>query len=175
MLLFLLLAQFAFAEEIPAKAVKIESLVAKVGREAVTTADLERFRDMDSVLTCAGVKKREGSLPTEIRPLLEAYIEEELMYQEARSRKLTTSGLIPETVKSIHSNSTCKQRWQSLGEKYLEAWKTETRPQEGQSILVRELEKRILVEKFRKTEIVGDTELWKRESKARYPVKIYLE
>lgn len=175
MLLSLLFSLLTIAEEIPAKAVKIDSLLAKVGRESVSSSDLERFKDMESILSCSGLRKREKALSSDLRPLLEEYIEEELMYLEARSRKLTTAGMIPETVKAIHRNADCKARWQSLGERYLELWKTNSRPREGQSILVRELEKRILIDKFRKTEIVGDTELWKRETKARYPVKIYLE
>ena len=40
---------------------------------------------------------------------------------------------------------------------------------------VRELEKRVLVERFRKTELIADGELWRREARNRYPVKVYAE
>ena len=111
----------------------------------------------------------------EIKALLDIYIEEELMYLEARGRKISATGLLQEAVSAIHANETCKRSWQSLGDQYGKYWKTPTRPREGQSQLVRELEKRVIVERFRKTEVAADSELWRREMRARYPVKVYLE
>jgi hypothetical protein len=146
-----------------------------VGRESVTYTDLQRFREVDRVLVCAGIVKRATDLPEQLRPLLDVYIEEELMYLEARTRKLTIAGSLQETVKAIHQNSSCKSMWQNLGEKFGKFWKTPSRPREGESQLVRELEKRILVERFRKNELNADSELWRREVKVRYSVKVYLD
>ena len=153
----------------------LDALVAKVGREAVLLTDLQRFSDVSKVLDCAGVVRRAAPLPEEKKALLDVYVEEELMYQEARSRKLSTAGMIPQAVRAIHKTEACKGQWQRLGENYSKVFRTETRSREGESLLVRELEKRVLVEKFRKSEAISDGELWKREAKARYPVKVYLE
>jgi hypothetical protein len=158
-----------------AKAEELDALIAKVGREVVLVSDLQRFRDVTGVLECAQIVRREPPLPDGKKALLDVYIEEELMYQEARSRKLSTAGLIPQAVRDIYKLDDCKNRWKKLGENYSKTYRTDTRVREGESLLVRELEKRVLVEKFRKSEALADGELWKRDAKTRYPVKVYLE
>ncbi len=157
------------------KGVEIDALVAKVGREAVLVSDLQRFSDVDKVLVCAGFIKREQELPSDKKGLLGAFIQEELMYLEARTKKVSTAGQIPLTVQSILSKENCRSRWVSLGEKYSKLFRTESRIREGEGLLVRELEKRVLVENFKKKEVMSDQDLWKREASARYPVKVYLE
>jgi hypothetical protein len=170
--LFLLLtATLSFAQN----PVKVDALVAKVGREAVLESDLQRFREVNEVLVCAGVLKREAPLSTERAALLEQYIEEELMFLEARTRKISTAGMIPQAVRQIHGRENCKSSWQQLGQSYSKFFRTAVRAREGESLLVRELEKRVLVDKFRKSELISDGELWKREAKSRNPVKVYLE
>lgn len=155
--------------------ITLDSLMAKVGREAVLLSDLNRFAQVDSVLACAGVIQREKALPKSTRELLDIYIDEELIFLEAKSRKISTAGMIPNAVHAIHDKSNCHSQWQELGKKYSTFWRTENRQREGESLLVRELEKRMLVEKFRKTEVVTDGELWRRELKTRYPVKLLAE
>lgn len=155
--------------------IELDSLLAKVGREAVLLSDLQRFADVDRILICAGVSKRENPLPADKKALLNAFIEDELMYQEARAKKVQTAGQIPLSVQMIMSKDSCRNRWVNLGEKYSKMYRTEARAREGEGLLVRELEKRVLVEKFRKKEVIPDLELWKREAALRYPVKIYLE
>jgi hypothetical protein len=170
--LSILISLPAFAKE---GGVEIDALLAKVGREAVLLSDLQRFSDVDKVLSCAGVVKREKPLPTERKALLDAYVNEELLYQEARAKKTSTSGQIPLSVQAILAKEGCRTRWLALGERYSKIWRTEVRIREGEAHLVRELEKRVLVERFRRNEVIPDVELWKREANVRYPVKIYLE
>lgn len=155
--------------------VEVDGLVAKVGREAVLQSDILRFKEVVGVLTCAGVLKREELATADNKKILDAYIEEELMYLEARSKKISTAGLIPQAVSAIHRREDCKKRWQQLGQEFSRFYRTETRAREGESLLVRELEKRVLVDKFRKTELIADGELWRREARVRYPVKVYSE
>jgi hypothetical protein len=171
-MIFLLLFPLLLQAKAP---IEIDGIVAKVGREAVLQSDLQRFKDVVGVLSCAGVLKRENPLVSDRKKLLDAYIEEELMYLEARSKKVSTAGMIPAAVHSIHKKEDCKRRWQKLGEEFSRFYRTETRAREGESLLVRELEKRVLVERFRKTELIVDGELWRREARARYPVKVYIE
>lgn len=153
----------------------VDGLVAKVGREAVLLSDLRRFRDVDAVLACAKVLVRAQPVPAGRKELLETFIEEELLYLEARSRKLSTAGLIPQAVHAIHQAPECRARWQAMGMEYSKLYRTDQRVREGESMLVREVEKRLLVEKFRKGESIADGELWRREARARFPVKMYLE
>jgi hypothetical protein len=155
--------------------VEIDALLAKVGQDAVLQSDLERFADVDKVLQCAGVVKREKPLPTERKALLSAYIDEELFFQEARSKKTSTAGQIPLSVQKIQSKEACRAQWLKLGERYEKVWKTENRAREGEGMLVRELEKRVLVERFKHAQAVNDVEIWKREAQAHFPVKVFLE
>ncbi|MGZ3696287.1 MAG: hypothetical protein ACXWQO_20020 [Bdellovibrionota bacterium] len=155
--------------------VPVDSLVAQVGHEAVLNSDLSRFSQVNDVLACAGVIQREKPLPKDPKALLDAYVEEELIYLEAKAKKTATAGMIPQAVKAIHDKSECHNQWQNLGKKYSSFWRTETRVREGESLLVRELERQVLIERFRKTEILSDADLWRREAKTRYPVKILLQ
>lgn len=153
----------------------VDGLVAKVGREAVLLSDLRRFRDVGRVLACAKVLVRAEAIPEGRKELLDMYVEEELLYLEARSRKLSTAGLIPQAVHAVHQDPACRDSWQKLGREYSKIYRTEQRVREGESMLVREVEKRLLVDKFRKGESISDGELWRREARARFPVKMYLE
>ncbi len=157
------------------KGTEVDSLLAKVGREAVLLSDIERFSEVDKVLVCAGVYKREIPLSSDKKLLLSAYIDEELMYLEARAKKVSTAGRIPLSVQLILSKENCRTKWLALGEYYSKIFRTESRAREGEGLLVRELEKRVLVENFRKKEIMPDLDLWKREAAVRYPIKVYLE
>jgi len=167
-----LLAWKAFAAEGGAE---VDALLATVGRDAVLLSDVQRFADVDKVLECAGVVKRKEPLPSERKALLSLYVDEELFYQEARNKKTNTAGQIPLSVQQIQSKEACRAKWLALGDRYSKTWKTENRAREGESMLVRELEKRVLVEKFRKAESIPDLDLWKREALVHYPVKIFLE
>ena len=171
----LLLAVFFALNTSAEEGALVDSLVAKVGREPVFLSDLQRFTDVSKVLTCAGMLIGQKSLARDRQVLLDQYVMEELLYQEARSRKFSTAGMIPEAVRAIHAKEECKSNWQKLGRDYSRLWRTESRAREGESQLVRELEKRMLIEKFRKTEVISDAELWQREAKAKFPVKIYQE
>ncbi|MGZ3685458.1 MAG: hypothetical protein ACXVCI_16470, partial [Bdellovibrionota bacterium] len=153
LLLALLLPLRGFAAE---GGLEVDALLATVGRDAVLLSDIQRFADVDKVLQCAGVVKRKDALPTDRKALLNAYIDEELFYQEARLKKTNTAGQIPLSVQMIQSKAACREKWLALGDRYSKVWKTETRTKEGEGMLVRELEKRVLVERFRKSEVVQD-------------------
>jgi hypothetical protein len=159
----------------PREELEVDALLAKVGREAVLLSDLRRFSEVEGILACADVVKREKPLPGERKALLNAYIDEELFYLDARARKTSTSGQIPLSVQAILAKPGCKSRWLELGSRYSKFWKTEFHGREGESLLVRELEKRVLVEKFRRAEVIPDPEVWRREAAVRYPVKIFLD
>jgi hypothetical protein len=176
--LFFLLPFFsllASAHEPASLGIEVDSLLAKVGREAVLQSDLTRFAQVNDILACAGVIHRAKPLPKDQKDLLASYVDDELIYLEARAKKLTSGGLLPEAVHSIHAKPDCHTQWQNLGKKYSGFWRTEKRQREGESLLVRELEKQVLIEHFRRTELVTDAELWSREAKSRYPVKYLAE
>lgn len=174
-LFLLLISLTASAREPASLGVEVDSLLAKVGHEAVLQSDLSRFSQVNEILACAGVVQRAKALPKDPKDLLNAYIDDELIYLEARAKKLTSGGMLPQAVRSIHDKAECHNQWQSLGKKFSSFWKTENRQREGESLLVRELEKQVLIEHFRRTEIVTDAELWAREAKSRYPVKYLAE
>ena len=174
-LLVFILPALAYSAEVPKNAVLVESFLAQIGKDPVMLTDLNKYRDVTGVLTCAGVVKQEKELPSETKPLLENYIEDELMYFEAKAKKISSAGLILGAVHSIQKDEKCKIMWQKLGEKYGKYWKTPNHTREGEVILVRELEKRLLIDRFRKSEVISDPELWKRETRAKYSVKVLID
>jgi hypothetical protein len=152
----------------------LDALMAKVGKEAVLQSDLDRFSSLRSILKCQGAQMPE-LISSEKLPLLNLYIEEELIYKEARNRKLAVPGGIQMAIKSIHDKPECRKRWMNLGNEYREIWRTEQRTSEGPSFLVRELEKRLLVNYFREQFGLGDGDSFIREGRVRHQVKVYLE
>ena len=103
------------------------------------------------------------------------YIEEELMYQEARSKKMSSTGFLQNAITSIQKKKNCLQEWQELGKRFGGMWSTSKRPHEGESMLVRELEKRLLVDNFEQTQIKSERGLWVREQKVKIPIRLYLD
>lgn len=173
-LLFLILPFLVFAE-VPKDASSVDALLGHVAQEPILRSDLKRFRDTIEILDCCGLRDKQRMPKKEEKDLLEAYIDEEIMYIEAKNKKISSAGMISEAVSAIHKVAACKKSWLDLGDRYNKQWQTKLRPREGQGVLVRELEKRLMVDKFRSSELVSDSELWRKEARARYPVKIYLE
>jgi hypothetical protein len=156
-----------------AKPTLFDALVGRVGQEAVTLNDLTRFRDIEGVMSCAGLRKKVND--ADMQSTLRRYVDEELFYLEARAKKQSSSGELTDTIESIRSKKACRDDWNQLGKLYGKAWETDARPREGEGLLVRELEKRLLVDHFQKTENLGERAEWIREAKIRHPVKLYLE
>ena len=171
-LLSSLLAGGAFAAN---ESVVVDALVAKVGNEYILLSDTKKFNAVDNVLICAGLRKREKPLPENIKILLDIYVDEELVYLEAKERKLATVGMISAGVKTITAKPECKAQWQKMGEKFGRLWKSKERPREGESQLIRELEKRLLIDKFRVSDPSIESDIWNKEIRVKHPVKIFLE
>ena len=154
----------------------IEAMMARVGEESVRYSDLVRYKAVVDVLHCVGLRIRApGTTNQTKRKVLEAYIDEELLYLEARARLPEGSGVFPETVRKIRADSRCSGRWRSLGERYGQAWRQKAGDLAGESLLVRELEKRLLVDKFVKERLGADARTWLQEARVRTPVKIFTE
>jgi hypothetical protein len=151
-----------------------DALLAEVGHEAVLLSDLERFSEVTKVLDCAGVVKAKTLAPGR-KALLDAYIEEELMFLDAKAKKLATDGMVTESKSRIFAKHACRTSWQKLGENYNAYWRTEARNSEGGGLLARELEKQVLVEKYRRSKTITDPDLWNREIRAHFPVKVFMD
>ena len=156
-----------------AKAILFDALIARVGQDSVTMNDLTRFRDVENIMVCVGLRKKVND--QNLRNTLERYVDEELFYIEAKAKKQSSSGELARAIDLIRGKSSCKADWAELGRLYGKAWQTDSRPKEGESMLVRELEKRLLIDRFIKTENIGEVSEWVREAKVRHPVKLYLE
>lgn len=177
-LMFFIIASGLAASTVVSAAVLVEALLAKVGRDGIVLSDLTRYQDIQSVLQCADLRKVDDKSTTTnekyniYSDLLRLYIEEELIFTEARSRKNFSANL-SQVVQQIQQKPACFKIWQELGKKYGKVYATTTRTREGETLLVRELEKRILVDRFIKEKIPGDRTIWIREAKVRIPVKIF--
>ncbi len=174
--LFLFLPEQLYAADVK-KDFLAEALIARVGRDAITYSDLMRFQHVEEIMSCAGLRVGSGvAQATEnFDSVLSRYIEEELIYAEARTKKNTAKSMLSDAVKTIQSRSKCQKDWRDLGKKYATVWSTKSRPLEGEGILVRELEKRLVIDNFAKTQIQGERSIWLREQKVKVPIKLYLE
>lgn len=154
-----------------------DALLARVGRDSVTLSDLVRFQQVEVIMSCAGLRTGANTETTgaSFEIVLNRFIEEELIYSEARTKKNAAKSMISDAIKAIQSNKKCQKDWRDLGKKYSTIWSTKGRPLEGEGMLVRELEKRLMIDAFTKTQIQGDRGIWLREAKVKIPIKLYLE
>lgn len=153
----------------------LEATVAKVGREVVTVSDLVRYHEVDAVLRCADLRKGAAPLGQDFSGILNVYVEEELIYAEARAKKTSSSGSMRAAIEAIQRKSACLKQWQEQGKRSGRIWSTAGRPREGEAMLVRELEKRLTVDNYIKDKIPGDRSIWIREARVRVPVKLFLD
>lgn len=127
-------------------------------------------------MVCAKLRQAPAEEEKEKLPLLlNRFIEEELIASEARTKRSGIVRLLGEAVEAIHADRNCRRRWQDLGHRYGTLWNTSAHPREGETMLVRELEKRMLVDHYLKTEAITDRGIWLREVKTKNPVKIFLD
>lgn len=172
---FLFVSYLIFNSQI-ANAALVEALLARVGREAVTLSSLTRFSDVEKIMQCAGLRSTSSpEAKANMQQGLEQYLEEELIYVEATGKKKGFDGLLPLAIQAIHKKENCLKNWQNLGERYTKLWSTSRRPRDGESMLVRELEKRMMIDKFSKEQIQGDRSAWLREEKVKIPIKLYTD
>lgn len=167
---------------IAASPILLDALLAKVGREGISLSDLIRYQDTVQILQCAELRKNteaktagiDANDRSSFAAILSQYIEEELIYTEARSRKNFSGGLA-QAIQTIQQKPACLKQWQELGKKYGKLFATQNRNREGETLLVRELEKRLTVDRYSKEKIPGDRSIWVREARVRIPVKIFLD
>jgi len=158
------------------KGLVVEALLARVGREPVMLSDLIRYNEVENVMICAELRKSYDVQPTQVfNIILSRYIEEELMFLEARNKKMQAGTLLPGAVSKIQKKKDCMKEWQSLGKRFAILWATPKRPHEGEAMLIRELEKRLLIDQFEVTEMKAERSLWIREEKVKIPLKLYLD
>lgn len=171
-LIYLFLVHFSFSSS---DYIAVDALLARVGKEAVLESDLERYADMDNILRCLGIKKS-GSTPSISRlDLLNKYIDDEILYLDARSKKAKQLGIINTAVKDIYKKDECKKQWLDLGKKYSKYWNIDSRRKEGEGQLIKELEKRIFLHKYIESLSEGDAGAALQEAKIKTIVKVYME
>lgn len=156
-------------------AILAEALLAKVGAGAVRYSDVVRFLAVEEVMICSGIRTREGVRFEPLVQSLHRYVDEELIYLEARVRLADGSGSFSEAIQKIKGNTKCYSRWRTLGKNYAELWSTKTRPKAGEGMLVRELEKRLLVDLFEQQRLGSDKSAWLQDVRLKIPVKIYVD
>jgi hypothetical protein len=165
----------AFASTPPILA---EAFLARVGPDAVLLSDLVRFRELESILSCAGMGDASVSvvpLSDATTSLLDRYIEEELIYQEARTRSSLGGTQLRKAIGAIQDKKKCLQQWRELGERFTKIWASPGRPREGEARLVRELEKRLMIKNFEKEQMQGDRSIWIRSARIKTPIKLFLD
>lgn len=162
-----------FAEE---GGLVVDGLLARVGEDTIQYSDLRRYRSVESIMQCVGERiKFPGSEKETVRRALTRYIDEELIYLEARAKMPDGSARFPETIRKIKSFPACHNRWKNLGEQYSQLWSSKANPLAGEGMLVRELEKRLLIDLFAKEKIGVDIKTWLQEARVKVPIKFYTE
>lgn len=174
----LILGNLFCLRTVDAEPIIAEALVARVGRDAVLLTDLVRFKEIEQIMICAKLRDKSQSGTPDVehfQALLNRYIEEELMFQESRTKKSSTSSRLREAVQAIQAKPSCLHTWQELGNRFSILWGTPSRPKEGEAQLVRELEKRLIVQNFEKEQIQGDRSAWLRGARVKTPIKLFLD
>lgn len=173
LLLFIVL--FCGDSQASSKKILAEALLAKVGSEAVRYSDLLRFLAVEEVMICSKVRRRIGERFEPLVDSLNRYVNEELIYLEARVRVTEGSGVFSDAIKKIKADEKCRSRWRALGQKYGSLWSSRTRPKAGEGMLIRELEKRLLVDQYQRQRLGTDRVSWLRDVRLKIPVKIYVD
>ncbi|MCO5144059.1 MAG: hypothetical protein M9962_13295 [Oligoflexia bacterium] len=155
--------------------VAVDALIARVGKEAVLESDLERYQDLNKILVCIEVKKNNDTVGLSRTDLLNKYIDDEILYLEARSKKSKQLGIINSAVKEIYKKEACKKQWLDLGKKYSSYWNIDSRRKEGEGQLIKELEKRVFIQNYLTSLSEGDASASLQEAKIKTLVKVYLE
>lgn len=154
----------------------VEAMMARVGEESIRHSDLIRYKAVVDIMYCSGLRLRPpGSMNESVRRVLNTYVDEELVFLEAKTRMPEGSGGFTEAVRKIRVEPKCANRWRSLGERYGQIFRAKTGDLMGESLLVRELEKRLLIDKFIKEKLGSDVRSWMQEARVRVPVKIFAE
>lgn len=167
-----------FTPNVRSAPIVAEALVARVGKDPVMFSDINRFKDVESILVCIGAKPKESAGPKgpeSFQVLLNRYIEEELIYLEAKNKRASGQNRLKETVDKIISKKECYRDWQNFGDKYDSIWASKTKPREGELILIRELEKRLSILNFEKEQIQGDRAVWIRGARVKTTIKLFLD
>lgn len=154
----------------------LEALLARVGEEIVQLSDLRRYKSIENIMQCIGARVKVPGLDAEsLKQTLGRYVDEELIYLEARAKLAEGSGNFQETIRKIKSFPACSTRWRSLGEKYAQLYSTKANALVGEGMVVRELEKRLLVDMYTREKIGLDLKAWLQEARVKTPIKYYTE
>ena len=174
LLSILLSSQIVSAEK---KGVMIEALLGSVGDKVVQYSDLIRYQSVDQIMHCAKIRSSDSEITQDVSlaKLLRQYVDEELIYLEARIRIPGGSGAFRKAIEKIKKAPICRKEWRTMGNRYSALWSSNRRPRAGEGMLVRELEKRLLVDLYIKTRIAADKISWLQEARVRHPIELYLE
>ena len=156
--------------------VMMEALLARVGEEVVQLSDLRRFKSVEKIMQCISVRLKPPGLDKESgKASLQRFIDEELIYLDARSKQAPGSSEFEETIRKIKRFPACLSRWKALGEQYAALWNQKEGSLAGETMLVRELEKRLLVDQHVREKIGNDLRSWLQEARVRVPVKYFAD
>ena len=178
-----LIPLFAFLAFLPADAVAedqekfvLEGLLARVGEESVQLTDLQRFKSVENIMQCIGLRTKVPAQDAEnLKRTLARFVDEELIFFEARAKLADGSVNFQEAIRKIKAFPACISRWRSLGEKYAQLYSTKANNLAGEGMLVRELEKRLLIDYFAREKIGMDMKTWLQEARVKIAIKYYLE
>ena len=127
-------------------------------------------------MQCIGARtKIPGQDSESFKKTLGRYIDEELIFFEARVKLADGSGNFQEAIRKIKSFPVCLNRWRSLGEKYSQLYNTKGHGLAGEGMIVRELEKRLLIDVFAREKIGMDIKTWLQEARVKVPIKYFTE
>lgn len=175
---------FAFLLSFPATVVVaadadplvVEALLARVGEEVVQLSDLRRYKSVETIMQCISARIKTPGLHKETtKATLQRYIDEELIYLDARSKQGQSTPSFAESIQKIKRFPSCHARWKSLGERYASLWNQKEGSLTGETMLVRELEKRLLVDQHIRDKIGNDLRSWIQEARIRVPVKYFAD
>jgi hypothetical protein len=154
----------------------VEALLARVGDDVIQLSDLRRYKSVEAIMQCINIRLKTPGLDKEsAKASLQRYIDEELIYIDAKSKQASSSSDFEEIIRKIKRFPSCSARWKSLGERYASIWNQKAGSLTGETMLVRELEKRLMIDQHVREKIGNDLRSWLQEARVRVPVKYFAD
>ena len=152
-----------------------ESLLASVSNNMVMLSDIQRFHEVESIMICSGLRNEQGKTNELLPKILNRYLDEELLYVAAIAKKQEISNNFQQAIQKIQSKELCSERWRKLGKSYGRIWGSNRKLRGGQVQLLRELEKRLLIDLFAEKSLKVNKENWLRETKLKTPIQLFIQ
>lgn len=161
-----------------AQKILVESVIARIANEPVLLSEVRQFVDVIEILECAGLREK-SKVSTAVpkkddQRKLQQYIEDELIYLDARGNSVRLKQDIRNVVSQIKSKRKCAALLRELDKSLATLYRSGRGVSRGGAVLLRQLEKALLVEQHKRDEVRVQSSTWVSEAKSRTKIEVFL-